>query len=53
VIREDIFIVSKLFDTKDGREGAVSVIEDSLKLIGFQYIDLYLLHSPQGGKVLE
>ncbi len=51
--REDIFIVSKLFDTKDGREGAVSVIEDSLKLIGFQYIDLYLLHSPQGGKVLE
>ena len=31
----------------------MSVIEDSLKLLGFQYIDLYLLHSPQGGKVLE
>jgi diketogulonate reductase-like aldo/keto reductase len=37
VNREDIFIVSKLFDTKDGREVAVSVIKESLKLLGFQY----------------
>jgi hypothetical protein len=27
-----------MFDTKDGREVAVSVIKDSLKLLGFQYI---------------
>lgn len=53
VNRNDLFIVSKLFDTKDGQDGAVSVIENSLKLLGLEYIDLYLLHSPQGGKVLE
>jgi hypothetical protein len=38
VNREDIFIVSKLFDTKDGREVAVSVIKDSLKLLGFSIL---------------
>lgn len=53
VNRNDLFIVSKLFDTKDGRDGAVSVLENSLKLLDLEYIDLYLLHSPQGGKVLE
>lgn len=53
VPRERAFIVSKLWDTKDGKEGAVSVIENSLKLMDVDYIDLYLIHSPIGGKVIE
>ena len=53
VPREKIFIVTKLFQTKDGKEGAKSVVEESLKLMNVKYIDQYLLHAPHGGKVLE
>jgi len=51
--REDVFVVTKLFTTAVGKEGARAEIEDSLKLMDIGYIDQYLLHCPQGGKVLE
>jgi diketogulonate reductase-like aldo/keto reductase len=53
VKREDVFVVTKLFTTSVGREGAIAEIEDSLNKMDIGYIDQYLLHCPQGGKVLE
>ena len=51
--REKIFVVSKLFSTSGGRKTAIEAVEDSLKKMNIGYIDQYLLHAPQGGRVLE
>ena len=51
--RENIFIVTKLFNTEAGRAGCLEVFNKSLKNLGVNYIDQYLLHAPHGGKVLE
>ena len=53
VARENVFVVTKLLTTKDGRQGAIEAVEDSLKQMNIEYIDQYLLHAPQGGRVLE
>lgn len=46
--REDIFVTSKLWLQDYGYEGAKHGIERSLKNLGLDYIDLYLLHQPYG-----
>ena len=51
--REKLFTVTKLFTTKGGRQHAIEIVEQSLKLMNTGYIDQYLLHCPQGGQVLE
>ena len=53
IVRENVFVTTKLFNTKDGRDGAIKTVENSLKLMNIGYIDQYLLHAPQGGHVLE
>ncbi len=53
VPRSKIFVTTKLFTTIEGKEGAIKTVEESLRLMNFDYIDQYLLHCPQGGKVLE
>lgn len=44
--REEIFITSKLWIQDYGYEAAKKGIETSLKNLGVDYIDLYLLHQP-------
>jgi diketogulonate reductase-like aldo/keto reductase len=51
--REKIFITSKIFQTKNGREVCIETLKKCLENIQTGYIDQYLLHAPQGGKVLE
>jgi len=51
--REQIFISTKLFRTNDGRQGLRKSFQNSLQQLGTNYIDLYLIHAPQGGHVLE
>ncbi len=51
--REHLFVTTKLFTTKDGRAAAKETVETSLKQMNIDYIDQYLLHAPQGGRVLE
>ena len=47
--REDIHFTSKLA-SNSGYDAARKSIEQSLKQCGLGYIDLFLLHSPYGGK---
>jgi diketogulonate reductase-like aldo/keto reductase len=42
--REDAFIVSKVLPTNASRKGTVAACERSLRRLGLEYIDLYLLH---------
>lgn len=44
VLREELFIVSKVYPHNASRQGAVSACERSLKRLGIDYLDLYLLH---------
>ena len=48
VPREELFITSKLWLQDYGYENAKKGIETSMKLLGVDYIDLYLLHQPYG-----
>lgn len=49
--RETIFVTSKLWIQDYGYEAAKKGIETSLHNLGFDYIDLYLLHQPYGDVV--
>jgi 2,5-diketo-D-gluconate reductase A len=46
VPREQVFITTKFFP--GGRDPAVAV-EESLRRLGLDYVDLYIIHWPQGG----
>lgn len=46
--REDLFITTKLWVQDASYEGAKAAIETSLKKLGLDYIDLYLIHQPMG-----
>lgn len=49
VKREDLWFTTKL-KSNVGYEATRKAVKDSLKKSGLDYIDLYLLHSPYGGK---
>jgi diketogulonate reductase-like aldo/keto reductase len=42
--REDAFVVTKVLPTNASRAGTVAACERSLRRLGLEYIDLYLLH---------
>jgi diketogulonate reductase-like aldo/keto reductase len=42
--RDDVFVVSKVYPHNASRKGAVAACERSLKRLGLDRIDLYLLH---------
>lgn len=46
--REEIFVTSKLWVQDYEYEDALKAFDRSLKLLGLDYIDLYLLHKPYG-----
>lgn len=48
ISREEIFITSKLWLQDYGYEAAKKGLETSLEKLGFDYVDLYLLHQPYG-----
>ena len=47
VPRDEIFVTTKLPPSRAGRERAT--LEDSLDALGFEYVDLWLIHWPPGG----
>lgn len=48
VSREELFITTKLWVQDASYEGAKIAIQTSLKKLGLDYIDLYLIHQPMG-----
>ncbi|MDT8878833.1 aldo/keto reductase [Halomonas saccharevitans] len=50
--RDEAFLVSKVYPWNAGRDSAIAACEASLKRLGTDHLDLYLLHWP-GGIPLE
>jgi 2,5-diketo-D-gluconate reductase A len=48
VLREELFITTKLWIQSDGYEGTKRAFEKSMKLLQLDYLDLYLIHQPYG-----
>lgn len=48
VTREELFVTSKLFILQTPEEKATETIEQSLRVMGLDYLDLYLIHQPYG-----
>lgn len=49
--REDIYVVTKT--TGKGYDECLKAFDASNKKLGLDYVDLYLMHTPRGGKILE
>ena len=48
VVREELFITTKLWIQRDGYEGTKRAFENSLRRLQLDYLDLYLIHQPFG-----
>jgi 2,5-diketo-D-gluconate reductase A len=48
--REDVFVTTKLANDAQGHDNAITALEGSLKRLGLEYVDLYLIHWPLPGK---
>lgn len=50
--REEMFVTSKVWDAR-GEKAVRELLTGTLKAMGLKYIDLYLIHSPNGGRLVE
>ena len=48
--RETIFVTTKIWNTDHGYDAALKAFDRSLTELGFEYLDLYLIHWPVKGK---
>jgi methylglyoxal/glyoxal reductase len=53
ISREELFITSKVWNSDLGYESTIAAYETSLKKLGLDYLDLYLIHWPVENKYLE
>lgn len=53
VPREELFITSKVWNSDQGYESTLKAYETSLKKLGLEYLDLYLIHWPGKTKYKE
>ncbi len=53
--RNDLFITTKLWNEqqRNGYEACLKAFETSRKALGLEVLDLYLIHWPQKGKIVE
>ncbi|ACX66038.1 aldo/keto reductase [Paenibacillus sp. Y412MC10] len=51
--REDLFVTSKVWNADLGYESTLKAYEESLRKLGLEYLDLYLIHWPVEGKYIE
>ena len=50
VDREDVFLVSKVWNSDQGYDSTIRAFDESLKKLNTDYLDLYLVHWPVEGK---
>ncbi|MER6956209.1 aldo/keto reductase [Streptomyces sp. NPDC000618] len=48
ISRDELFITTKMWVNEKGEEGAKEAFDTSLRLLGLDYLDLYLIHQPFG-----
>jgi methylglyoxal/glyoxal reductase len=53
IAREELFVTSKVWNSDLGYESTIAAYETSLKKLGLDYLDLYLIHWPVAGKYKE
>ncbi len=53
ISREELFITSKLWNSDHGYDEALQACRESLDRLGMDYLDLYLIHWPGGGKRIQ
>jgi diketogulonate reductase-like aldo/keto reductase len=53
IARKDIFVTSKLWNKARGYDTALKAFEISLKNLGMDYLDLYLIHWPANAKQFD
>jgi len=51
--RKEVFVTTKLWNSDQGYDSARRAFDASLARLGFDYVDLYLLHWPVAGKRLD
>ena len=51
--RNELFITTKVWNTRQGYEPALKAFEESRSKLGLDYLDLYLIHWPVKGKYKE
>lgn len=51
--RREVFITTKVWNDDQGFDSTLKACEESLKKLGVDYVDLYLIHWPVPGKRLE
>lgn len=51
--RHEVFVVTKVYHEDHGYDKTLRAFEKSLKLLGLDFVDLYLIHFPVPGKVVE
>jgi methylglyoxal/glyoxal reductase len=53
VPREDIFVTTKLWNSDHGFREALAACDRSLRALGLEYVDLYLIHWPRSDRRVE
>lgn len=46
VPREELFITSKVWNSAQGYDSTIAAFDESMKKLGLEYLDLYLIHWP-------
>lgn len=53
ILRENLFVTSKVWNADLGYDSTIAAYETSLKKLGLEYLDLYLIHWPVEDKYKE
>jgi diketogulonate reductase-like aldo/keto reductase len=48
--RDDVFVTTKLWNHSHGRDEAIRALDKSLRRLGLDFVDLYLIHWPAPGQ---
>ncbi|MFE5329071.1 aldo/keto reductase [Embleya sp. NPDC056575] len=50
VPREELFVTTKLWNTEQGYDSTLAAFEESARLLGLDYVDMYLIHWPAASR---